>query len=303
MKTFSALISSLLLVAACGASQAPQSLVNARVAYAQAESNQATTALAPSDLHNAKVALDKAEAEFEDDDDSPQVETFAYLAQRAAERAVAIGEAAAARSNAKAAMAARTQAQEALIAEQQAKLSSAEDAMQNQQSQIEQKNQQIVQAKQETEKERQARLVAEKKANDAMVALAKSVEMKQDDARGTVITLSGSVLFATGKAAILPGAQNQLNAVADALKTQAEASFVVEGHTDNQGSDSVNAELSLKRANAVKDYLIVRGVSANAVSAVGQGASKPVADNKSSTGRAMNRRVEIVVAPPQTAQR
>ena len=56
----------------------------------------------------------------------------------------------------------------------------------------------------------------------------------------------------------------QLNQVADALKTQAEHHFVVGGHTDNQGTDRINDDLSARRAMAVRDYLVVRGVSANA---------------------------------------
>lgn len=127
-----------------------------------------------------------------------------------------------------------------------------------------------------------------------MDALSKSLAVKADT-RGTVITLSGGVVFATGQATILPGAQAQLNQVADALKTQAEHHFVVEGHTDNQGTDAINNELSTKRANAVRDYLVVRGVAAAAITAQGFGSARPVGDNKNPEGRAMNRRVEIIV--------
>ena len=91
-----------------------------------------------------------------------------------------------------------------------------------------------------------------------MDALSKSLAVKADT-RGTVITLSGGVLFATGQATILPGAQAQLNQVADALKTQAEHHFTIEGHTDNQGTDAINNDLANRRANAVRDQDIRGG--------------------------------------------
>jgi OOP family OmpA-OmpF porin len=67
------------------------------------------------------------------------------------------------------------------------------------------------------------------------------------------------------------------------------------GHTDNVGSDAYNKKLSLRRADAVKAYLVSKGIEANRVYAEGKGKSQPVADNKSKEGRAKNRRVEIEV--------
>jgi outer membrane protein OmpA-like peptidoglycan-associated protein len=70
---------------------------------------------------------------------------------------------------------------------------------------------------------------------------------------------------------------------------------VVEGHTDSVGSDSKNLDLSQKRADSVREYLVSRGVKSGAISSIGKGESVPVADNKSPEGRANNRRVEIVI--------
>ena len=70
----------------------------------------------------------------------------------------------------------------------------------------------------------------------------------------------------------------------------------IEGHTDNTGSAAKNEELSLKRAIAVRDYLIAKGVAASATDVAGLGASSPIADNTTADGRARNRRVEIVVS-------
>jgi len=173
-------------------------------------------------------------------------------------------------------------------------LENTQGRLQKTQSQLERERSELAKQKEMTETERKARVEAEKKAQDAMDALAKSMAVK-NDTRGTVITLSGGLLFATGASTLLPGAQTQLNQVADALKTQAEHHFVVEGHTDNQGTDKINDDLSTRRANAVRDYLIVRGVSAAAITAQGYGSTRPIGDNKSTEGRAMNRRVEIIV--------
>ena len=73
--------------------------------------------------------------------------------------------------------------------------------------------------------------------------------------------------------------------------------FVIEGHTDSQGKADANQTLSLSRANAVRDYLILHDVAADRITAEGYGEARGVADNDSAEGRANNRRVEIVVRP------
>jgi outer membrane protein OmpA-like peptidoglycan-associated protein len=69
----------------------------------------------------------------------------------------------------------------------------------------------------------------------------------------------------------------------------------VYGHTDNSGSDAVNLPLSEKRADAVKAYLLKKGLTSNRVEAKGFGSTKPIADNNSEAGKSKNRRVEIVL--------
>ena len=112
-----------------------------------------------------------------------------------------------------------------------------------------------------------------------------------------MFTLSGSVLFATGKYLLLPIAKTKLDDVAKALLDQSFKSIVVEGHTDSQGSASKNETLSQQRAETVRSHLVSRGIPADKISAVGLGSSRPVADNATADGRANNRRVEIVVQP------
>ncbi len=137
----------------------------------------------------------------------------------------------------------------------------------------------------------------------AQAALAELAAVKRDQ-RGLILTLSGSVLFKSNSAALLPDAQNRLTQVAQALKQGGhDAPLVIEGHTDNQGSDSFNQQLSEKRAQAVKDYLVKAGYDASLIQAVGSGEADPVADNNSPEGRANNRRVEIVVKDQTTEQK
>jgi outer membrane protein OmpA-like peptidoglycan-associated protein len=84
--------------------------------------------------------------------------------------------------------------------------------------------------------------------------------------------------------------------VADALKAQdPDKRSVVEGHTDSRGTDAINQPLSLNRANAVRDYLVARGVDPVEISAIGLGSSKPIMNNSNAENRANNRRVEIVI--------
>lgn len=269
----------------CATTLPSAELLNARAAYKRAEG--AASTLMPVDLHIAKESLDIAEDTFADSPNSEKSVDAAYIAQRKAERAEALGNAAKSAQEKAVLEKEAGLTEKGMLVTSNAKLKTAEGALASE-------KEGLVKEKEKTAAEKEARLAAEKKSKDAMDALATSLALKNDD-RGTVITLSGGVVFATGQAVILPGAQAQLNQVADALKTQAEHHFSVEGHTDNQGTDAVNDELSKKRAAAVRDYLVVRGVSPAAITATGFGSGKPIADNKSPEGRAMNRRVEIIV--------
>ena len=284
---------------ACSAHLAPKELVDARAAYDRAAASNAPK-LVPAELHVARESLDVAERKFADDPDSQDAIDSAYIAMRKAQRAEALGDAAAANNSKVIAEREQTRTQQAIIENQQGKLQKTESQLAKERDTLAKERDSLAKQIQMTEEERQKRIDAEKKAHDAMDALSQSLAVKADT-RGTVITLSGGVLFATGQATILPGAQAQLNQVADALKTQAEHHFTVEGHTDNQGTDAINNDLSNRRANAVRDYLVVRGVAAAAITAQGVGSTRPVADNKTTEGRAMNRRVEIIVDRAVTA--
>jgi outer membrane protein OmpA-like peptidoglycan-associated protein len=154
-------------------------------------------------------------------------------------------------------------------------------------------------AQQQAEAERQARMAAEAKANEALTELTRVASVKREQ-RGLVITLSGQVLFASNEATLLPAATKALDNVVSALKAvPANAGrVVIEGHTDSRGARTYNRDLAERRARAVRDYLVSRGISGDLFAVEGIGPDRPVADNRSAEGRANNRRVEIVLPPP-----
>jgi len=252
----------------------PKELVDARAAYEKVKTGEAAQ-LKPEIVHEAKVALDQAEASFVDDATSDRTRDLSYVAQRKSEFAAAQG-----------GLAAAVQQRDGATRELQALQA---QGLQKAQGELSSTRQQL-------ESEKKARLDAEKRAKDAMDKLGAALAVKEEP-RGTVITLPGAVLFPTGKWDLLPGAKEKLDAVAEALKNQADHKMVVEGHTDSQGSPTSNMELAQKRAQTVRDYLVMRGVPDNIITANGIGQSRPVADNKTADGRSNNRRVEIIVQP------
>jgi outer membrane protein OmpA-like peptidoglycan-associated protein len=111
--------------------------------------------------------------------------------------------------------------------------------------------------------------------------------------RGVVVTL-GDVLFDTGMATLKPGAYTTIDRLATVLKEDAARKVLIEGHTDNVGSDEYNQSLSERRAASVQAALFERGVEASQISTVGKGETTPVAGNNNPAGRQQNRRVELV---------
>ena len=120
----------------------------------------------------------------------------------------------------------------------------------------------------------------------------KDLQAKQTD-RGMVLTL-GDVLFDTGRATLKPGAYTTIDRLAQVLNSSHASRVVIEGHTDSQGSDTMNQELSQQRAQSVESALLQRGVSGSQIRSVGKGESMPVAGNDTASGRQANRRVELI---------
>ena len=112
--------------------------------------------------------------------------------------------------------------------------------------------------------------------------------------RGMVITL-GDVLFSTGSAVLQPGAMNTIERLAMFMAEYPTRTVVIEGYTDDVGTEAFNLGLSERRAASVRNALVDAGVSPERVTTVGYGEAKPVASNSTAEGRQMNRRVEIVI--------
>jgi outer membrane protein OmpA-like peptidoglycan-associated protein len=113
--------------------------------------------------------------------------------------------------------------------------------------------------------------------------------------RGLVLSLSGGILFETGKSDLRADAKIALAKLSGILLMIQTTNIQIEGHTDSTGSEETNAKLSLERAAAVKDFLQSQGVEEARMTAKGLGSVQPVASNDTADGRSKNRRVEIVV--------
>jgi outer membrane protein OmpA-like peptidoglycan-associated protein len=282
------LIPSLVLVlAACGVTMPPAELRAARTAYDDAAKGPARIE-DPASLHIARRALDDAERSFADEGDTAATRDLAYVAVRRAQLADASGRTSIATKQ-------ERMAEAEAKALEQSRLASAQAA-------LERTKQTLAKTKEQLESETRARAEADRRAEQATRDLQKIASVRQD-ARGTVISLSGAVLFATNQSKLLPSAILKLNEVANALtRGDPDAQITVEGYTDSRGAREHNVELSEARAEAVKDQLVLRGVAADRIKTVGMGPEKPIASNATPEGRANNRRVEIVVQRPHAPQ-
>lgn len=282
-----------LAIAGCATTAVPRELAAARTSYAQAQRGQASQHN-PADLHTAQESLQAAERSFDEDGDTPKTRNLAYVADRRAQ----IAETRARATHA-------TQVEQETIAKmhvvESEQLRSASTQLGRANQKLALQGQSMQSQAQTLEAERAARAAADKRAAQAAADLAQYASVKQET-RGMVITLSGGVLFASAKSELLPSALVKLNNVAEALTQQdPDSKIVVEGHTDSQGGVAYNQDLSVRRAQVVRDYLVSRGIAADRITAEGFGPTRSIADNKSSEGRANNRRVEIVVEPTKVS--
>jgi OOP family OmpA-OmpF porin len=152
------------------------------------------------------------------------------------------------------------------------------------------------QLQQQSAQEAAAIVAANKAASERERKLREELKDLQarETARGLELTL-GDILFDVDKATLKPGALRDLDRLAKFLKEYPDRAVLVEGHTDNTGSDAHNLTLSEQRAESVRSYLIKDGVAVQRVLARGYGKAYPIAGNDTASGRQRNRRVEIVI--------
>lgn len=323
--SFCAAAVAVLLGACASTPSAPPELINARAAVRQAETDPNVLNYGQLELKKATDALNKANTLLADRDSLSNVASAAYVAQRHAEAAMAIGRAKGnedamkaaqtererARADAARLDAERAQAQ-AERARDQAAMARADASSARSQASVAaaQANSAQIQAEaarsQASEAERRAAdAQAEKNAAQAAaeqarlqntVLIAELSEMKaQQTERGMLVTL-GDVLFEFNRAEIKPTAQASLRKLADFLQKHPERRLLIEGFTDSIGSPSYNASLSLRRAESVANALVALGVAPDRIVARGYGMEYPIAENTTDTNRALNRRVEVYIS-------
>lgn len=116
------------------------------------------------------------------------------------------------------------------------------------------------------------------------------------------MTYAADAFFDFDKAVLKPEGRAKLDDLVSKVKGINLEVIIAVGHTDSVGSDAYNQKLSVRRSEAVKAYLVTKGIEKNRVYTEGKGEKQPVADNKTSEGRAKNRRVEIEVVGTRAAQ-
>ena len=322
----------LIIIACAGllvgcATAPPAELINARQAYQQASAGRAAQ-LVPAELHKAQEALAIAEKSFQDDPKSFHTRDLAYLADRKAKMAEALATTVA--ENASTAKAnkdyqatqtevvkktkedlAASERSAALKTEQLAaadaearrvkestnaearRIKDSTDAEARQVKQQADANTEARRIKDSTDAEArrvkeladaEARRLAEQKSRDTLIVLVK----------GKTVVLRG-VNFDFNKATLTRDSEIILWRAYNAMVANPDVRVVVTGHTDNVGSQEFNQTLSLKRAQAVRNWLVKKGIASNRMRTVGRGQNEPMSSNESDEGRAENRRIEFFV--------
>jgi outer membrane protein OmpA-like peptidoglycan-associated protein len=177
------------------------------------------------------------------------------------------------------------------------------DKVKTRQAEIEAMKKQIASLEGRTREEQAARerLAAEKRFNQLFSEVRGF--FSPDDAevyrQGTDLVIRlRAIQFPVGKHVIMPSNYTLLNKVQRAIRTFGEPDIVIEGHTDTTGFEMRNEHLSQKRAEAVRSYLVANEtLSMEKITAVGYGSKRPLASNRTAKGRAINRRIDVIITP------
>jgi outer membrane protein OmpA-like peptidoglycan-associated protein len=243
----------------------PEGATDARNKLTQLQSDSQLSTRAPVAIKDAEVAVRAAEQPQEDKD---VADHLVYMADRKIDIARAL-------------------AQSRLLVSQREVLS-----QQRANAQLEARNRQLANALNETDAARKDTIAARKQAADLQRQITELNARPTE--RGLVVTL-GDLLFDTNKSELKSGASTNLGKLAAFLNKYPDSSVLIEGHTDNTGSYEYNLDLSQRRADSVKSWLVGKGVSTARLNTSGKGEGSPVAGNDSATGRQLNRRVEVII--------
>jgi outer membrane protein OmpA-like peptidoglycan-associated protein len=275
---------SLLALCACGGlPDRIDSVEQARQSIDSVSAQPLAGQVAAEELARAREALASADAAFEEREPLPLIEHRAYVAQRYADISGALVTEARARQEVERSEAERNR----LIAEAREREAAAAER-----EALAATRELDVQSRAADEQARAARAAEERAAR--LESELEELEAENTD-RGIVLTL-GDVLFDTAEAGLKPGATTTIDRLAQFMRDYPERSVRIEGHTDSTGSDETNRSLSERRAMAVREALVSRGIDATRVMTLGVGEARPVASNDTPAGRQQNRRVEVIVS-------
>lgn len=251
-------------------------LVEAKSNFQQAENDSMVVTKAPVALKEAEEELEISEKLWQEKAEKELVDHHAYIAKQKVAIAYETAELNAAQDEVERAEAER---QRVLIQARKAEAEAAEQRAQE--------------ALTEARKERAAAEEARRRAEE-LAERVNELEAQQTE-RGLVLTL-GDVLFDFDKATLKPGGNRAVNELTNFLQEYPERNVMIEGFTDNIGSESYNRDLSQRRANAVRRALLSNGISRSRIQTRGYGEQYPVAGNTTEAGRQRNRRVEVIIS-------
>lgn len=280
------LVAALGLIAGCATTpeRVPE-LENARTRVQALAQDPLVQEAASRELAAARTALQQADTALAEREPEARVQHLAYLASRHADIGQARIQEARAREEVNKAEAERNRV---LLA---ARSREAEVARQQAESARQETSEAQLAAATQAEASAAAQRALAEEAEAARRALAE-LQAKPTE-RGMVLTL-GDVLFDTNEATLKPGAMLAMDRLARFLEANGDTRLIIEGHTDSTGSDAYNQELSQRRAQAVANELVSRGIASSRFEVLGRGEGFPVAGNDTAAGRQQNRRVEIV---------
>lgn len=147
----------------------------------------------------------------------------------------------------------------------------------------------------------QQRVMLQEREEQLAMAREQLAQYEQRETENGLLVTLREVNFDLDSANLAPGDQERLAPLAEYLMQNPDRRVIVEGHTDATGSADYNQDLSRRRAEAVQNYLVSRGIDPQRIETVGRGQQVPVADNSTPAGRLQNRRIEVTIQNPGTA--